>query len=141
MPLQYRIYRKFQSHGHHAQNLLPEQYIPRHSCEHVQYYLQTGRKHPNPMILPSMYQPSTFFFACQYFRFPSEELLPYSISQYIVMIFANINIDGIITIGTTDLFYPRQIQHLRMLAQIPDISLLPARRVQWIRSAVRHQYR
>ena len=137
MPLQYRIYRKFQSHGHHAQNLLPEQYIPRHSCGARSILSPNGKKASEPNDTPFNVQAR--FLSCQYFRFLSEELLPYSISQYIMI--RNINIDGIITIGTTDLFYPRQIQHLRMLAQIQISALLPARRVQWIRPAVRHQYR
>ena len=69
-------------------------------------------------------QPSTFFFACQDFWLFSKEVLPYTISQYILIVFTDVDIDCIITVCTTDLFYPWQVQYLRMLTQIPDISFV-----------------
>ena len=61
-------------------------------------------------------QPSPFFFTGQHFRFLRKELLPNTVSQHIVMVFTDIDINRIITVGTADFLYPWQIQHLRMLA-------------------------
>ena len=69
-------------------------------------------------------KPCAFFFACQHFRFFCEELLPYSVCQYIVVIFADVDVDSVVAVCTADLFNPWQVQYFRMLAQIPDVCLV-----------------
>ena len=67
--------------------------------------------------------PSLFLFASQRFRFFGEEVFPYAVSQYIFIIIGDVNVDGVVAVGTTDAVFKRQSQNLRILAQPPDISL------------------
>ena len=53
-----------------------------------------------------------------------EELLPCTVSQHIVMVIADVDVDGVVTIGTTDARHEGQGHHLGVLAQPPDVSLL-----------------
>ena len=66
--------------------------------------------------------PSLFLFASQRFRFFGEEVFPYAVSQYILIIIGDVNVDGVVAVGTTDAVLKRQSQYLRILAQPPDIS-------------------
>ena len=65
-----------------------------------------------------------FFFTGQYFRLFGKELLPYTVSQHIIMIITDIDVNGIVTVCAADLFYPWQIQYLWMLTKIPDVGLI-----------------
>ena len=40
------------------------------------------------------------------------------------MILRDIYVDGVVTVGTTDVIHERQVHHLRMLAQPPDVGLV-----------------
>ena len=54
-----------------------------------------------------------------------EELLPGSVAQHVVvLVLRDVNVDGVVAIGTTDTLLERQAHHLRMLAQPPNISLV-----------------
>ena len=47
-------------------------------------------------------EPSAFFFASQYFWFFCEELLPYSVCKYIVVVIADVDVDSIVAVCTAD---------------------------------------
>ena len=68
-----------------------------------------------------------FLFLCQrqHLGFLSEELLPSTIAKnVIVLILRDIHIYGVIAVSSADSLLERQVQHLRMLAQPPDVGLL-----------------
>ena len=113
-----------------------------HSCAHVQYCHRMEKTHQNPAQHLSMYQPRTFLLTSQNLRLFSKELLPNTIGQYIFVIITDIDINCIVAVGTSYFLHPRQIQHFRMLAQVPNIGLI-ARQAEYngYGSAVRHQYR
>lgn len=69
-------------------------------------------------------QPGTFLFACQHFRLLGEELLPYAVGQYVVVVVTDVYVDGVVTVGAADFLYPGQVQYLRVLAQVPDVGLV-----------------
>ena len=78
-------------------------------------------------------QPGTFLFAGQHFRLLGEELLPYAVGQYVVVVVTDVYVDGVVTVGAADFLYPGQVQYLRVLAQVPDVGLVSCQRVQWMR--------
>ena len=67
--------------------------------------------------------PSLLLLAGQWLRLLCKELLPNAVLQYILPLIRDVNIDGIVAVGTTDLLLERQVHHLRTLAQPPLISL------------------
>ena len=69
-------------------------------------------------------QPGTFLFAGQHFRLLGEELLPYAVGQYVVVVVTDVYVDGVVTVGAADFLYPGQVQYLRVLAQVPDVGLV-----------------
>ena len=69
-------------------------------------------------------QPRALLLAAQDVGLLREELLPYTIGQDIVVVVADVDVDGIVTVGTADFFHPRQVEHLRTLAEIPDVGLV-----------------
>lgn len=75
-------------------------------------------------------QPGTLLLTGQHFRLFREELLPNAVGKHIVVILADVDIDSVIAVGTANFLHPRQTQHLRMLAQVPDIRLVPRQAVQ-----------
>ena len=54
-----------------------------------------------------------------------KELLPDTVTQHVVMVFTDININRIITVGTMYSRLEWQVHHLRTLPQPPRISLVP----------------
>ena len=40
------------------------------------------------------------------------------------MVVADVDVNGVVTVGTADFLHPRQIQYLRVLAQVPDVGLV-----------------
>lgn len=67
--------------------------------------------------------PSLLLLAGQWLRLLCKELLPNAVLQYILPLIGDIDIDGIVAVGTTDLLLKRQVHYLRTLAQPPLISL------------------
>src|SRR5574344_786071 len=60
--------------------------------------------------------PCFLLFHCENFRLLCKEVLPYTVCQYVIVVFTDIYIDCIISVCTTYLFYPWQVHHFRMLA-------------------------
>ena len=69
-------------------------------------------------------KPGFLFFHRQRFRLLGEELLPGAFTQYIFIFVANIDIDGVVAVSTTNTFLKRQSHHLRTLTQPPDVGLV-----------------
>ena len=59
--------------------------------------------------------PLFLLFHRKYFGLFCKELLPYSIGQYIVVIFRDINVDGVVAVGTTNFLHPRKVHYLGVL--------------------------
>lgn len=68
--------------------------------------------------------PLFLFLKRKHRRLFGKEILPYSISKYIVMILTDVNINGIIAICTADMLYPRQCKHFWMLTQPPYVGFI-----------------
>ena len=69
-------------------------------------------------------QPSLLFSTSQRLWLFGEEVFPNAIGQNILVVIGNININGIIAIRTTNALFKGQCQHLRVLAQPPNVSLV-----------------
>ena len=82
-----------------------------------------------------MCNPGLFFLACERFRLFREEFLPFSVSQHVHIVVADINVDGIVSVCTADFLHERQVHHLRMLAQPPDVGLV-ARQTRTVDTAL-----
>ena len=57
-------------------------------------------------------------------RLLGEELLPCAFAQYIVVLFAEVDVDGVVAVGTADTRFERKVENLRALAQPPLIGLV-----------------
>mgnify|MGYP001064455127 CR=1 FL=1 len=68
--------------------------------------------------------PSLFLFASQRFRFFSEEVFPYAVSQYILIIIGDVNVDGVVAVGAAYSVNEREVHYFRVLAQPPYIGLV-----------------
>ena len=55
-----------------------------------------------------------------------EELFPYTLGQYIHAIVRDVHVDGVVPVGAADIRPERQSQNLRMLAEMPDVRLVPS---------------
>ena len=61
-------------------------------------------------------QPCTLLFSCEYFRLFCKYIFPCTVSQYIHVLFSDVNINCIISLCTADRVFKRKIQYLRALA-------------------------
>ena len=68
--------------------------------------------------------PFLLFLQSEHFRLLRKELLPYAVGKHVVVVFRNVNVNGIVTVGTTNSLHKRQGHHLRMLTEPPDVGLL-----------------
>ena len=68
--------------------------------------------------------PFFLFLARKRFGAFGEELLPSTFCQNVFVVVGNIDVDGVVAIGAAYLLHPRQIHHLRVLAQPPDVGLV-----------------
>lgn len=57
-------------------------------------------------------------------RLAGEELLPYSVPQDIIVLLTDVDINGVVAVGATDIVHPREIEHLLVLAKPPCIGLI-----------------
>ena len=69
-------------------------------------------------------QPRALLLAAQDVGLLREELLPHAVGQHVVVVVADVDIYGIVAVGTADFLHPRQVQYLRVLAQVPDVGLI-----------------
>ena len=69
-------------------------------------------------------QPCFLLFFCQRFGLCCEELLPNAVCQHVFIIIGNIDINGIVTVGSADVLSERKGKHFRTLTEIPDIRLI-----------------
>ena len=53
-----------------------------------------------------------------------EELLPCAVAQHVVVLFAEVDVDGVVAVGTTDARLERKAENLRALAQPPLIGFV-----------------
>lgn len=61
----------------------------------------------------------------EYLRLLREELLPCTVTQYVVMlVLRDIHVDGVVTVSTADALLERQCHHFRMLTEPPDICFV-----------------
>ena len=67
--------------------------------------------------------PLLTFFTCQRLWAFCEELLPYTILQYIFILIRDVDIDSVISISTTNILLKWKIHHFWTLAQPPFVSL------------------
>ena len=69
--------------------------------------------------------PGFLLFHRQHLWLRLEELLPGTVAEYIVMlVLRDIHIDGVVAVCTADTIHERQVHHLRMLAEPPDVGLV-----------------
>ena len=68
--------------------------------------------------------PMFFLFARKRLRFFGEELLPYAFCENVHIIIGNVDVDRVVAVGATDRVFEREREHLRMLAEPPDISFV-----------------
>lgn len=124
MPSLCHIYRKYRSHDRLGRNRLPVRYIRHRFYEHVRCCHRRGRKHLSP-VLPLSGCPATHV-SLRGSALPvfGEELLPDTVGQNVFVVIADIYVDCIIAVGTTDLFDPGQVHYFRMLAEIPDVGFV-----------------
>ena len=53
-----------------------------------------------------------------------EELLPFAVAQNVLALGANVDVDGIVAVGTTDTGNEGKVHHLGVLAKPPDVGLV-----------------
>ena len=68
--------------------------------------------------------PLLLLFHGQYLRLNFEKCLPYAVSQYIIVLFGNVNVDGVVTDRTADVVNKLKSHDLRMLSEPPDVCLV-----------------
>ena len=68
--------------------------------------------------------PSGLLLACERLGALGKELLPCAFGKHVIVIVGDIDIDGVVAVGTPNARHERQAHHLRMLAQPPDVGLL-----------------
>ena len=68
--------------------------------------------------------PFLLLFAGEHFGFFGEELLPLAVAQDIHVVVRDIDVDGVVAVSTADLLYPRQVHHLGVLTEPPDVGLV-----------------
>ena len=60
----------------------------------------------------------------EHLRLLLEELLPCALCQHVVVLLADVNVDCVVAVGTAYAVNERQVHHLRVLAQPPDVGLV-----------------
>ena len=68
--------------------------------------------------------PIAFLFTCQWGRTGIEKLLPNAFCQHVIVVFADVNVNGIVAIGPSDVGFERQTHHFGMLAEPPNIGFV-----------------
>lgn len=68
--------------------------------------------------------PFLLLFAGEHFGSFGEELLPLAVAQDIHVVVRDIDVDGVVAVSTADLLYPRQVHHLGVLTEPPDVGLV-----------------
>ena len=69
-------------------------------------------------------QPLLHFLLGERFGTLGEELLPFAIAQNILALGTDVDINGVVAVGTTDTGYEGEVHHLGMLTQPPDVGLI-----------------
>jgi len=69
---------------------------------------------------------------CEGLGLSGKECLPNAVSEDVIALVGDINVDSVISVGTLYAVDKGKVQHLLVLTEMPDVSLVPARRVQWI---------
>ena len=69
--------------------------------------------------------PRRFFLRGEWFRFDLKGILPCAIGQDVLVFIGEIDINGIVAVGTADVVHKLQAQSLGMLAQPPVIRFVP----------------
>ena len=68
--------------------------------------------------------PLLFLLTAQWLGAGGEELLPCALAQYVVVIIADIHVDGVVAVGTADAIDKWKTHHFRVLAKPPDVGLV-----------------
>ena len=68
--------------------------------------------------------PFAFLFTGKRSRTLCEELLPDALGEYVFIVIADINVDGIVAIGTSDILHPWQLKHAGMLSEPPIVGFV-----------------
>ena len=68
--------------------------------------------------------PIAFLFTCQWGRTGIEKLLPNAFCQHVIVVFADVNVNGIVAIGPSDVSFEWQIHHFGMLTEPPNIGFV-----------------
>ena len=80
-------------------------------------------------------KPSRFLLTGEHLRLLREKLLPNTVAQHVVMLLTDVHVNGVVAVRTADALLKRQIQHLFMLTQIPDVRLV-ARKTRAVDAAL-----
>ena len=68
--------------------------------------------------------PLSLFLFSEYRRLFCEELLPYTVAKHVVVFRADIHVDSVVAVGSSNAWLERQVHHFRTLAQPPNVSLV-----------------
>ena len=68
--------------------------------------------------------PFLLLLTCEDRRLLGEELLPGAFAQHVVVLLAEVYVDGVVAVGAADARLERQVENLRALAQPPFIGLV-----------------
>ena len=69
-------------------------------------------------------KPFLLFSLSEHLRLYLECVLPYALSQYIIMLVRNVNVDSVISVRTSYVVNELKSQNLWMLSDPPDVSLV-----------------
>ena len=69
-------------------------------------------------------KPFLLFSLSEHLRLYLECVLPYALSQYIIMLVRNVNVDSVISVRTSYVVNELKSQNLWVLSEPPDVSLV-----------------
>ena len=120
-------------HCRRVRNRLPERYIPRRFVGALMLS-PNGKKASLPSATLVFFAiHAFFFFHGQHFGLLGEEHFPSSVAQHVVVVFTDIDVDGVVAVGTANAWLKRQCHNFWFWRNHQMSALLPARRVQWMR--------
>ena len=80
-------------------------------------------------------EPRRLLLAGQRGRTLGEELLPCAVAQHVVALVADVDVDRVVAVRAADVRLERQVQHLLVLAEVPDVRLV-ARKARAVDAAL-----
>src|SRR5699024_2421268 len=70
-------------------------------------------------------QPFPLLFSGKYGRLLRKDLLPGSVSEHILVLFPDVDVNGVVSLSSLDILSKRQGEHLRALTEEPVVRFLP----------------